>query len=177
MPQLPGGAQLANTAAALATLHAMGLLAAGDASSVAVALQGLVLPGRFQVVPGTVDWILDVAHNPPAARVLARNLANRPISGRTLCVASILGDKDIAAVAGELSGVVDQWFLCGIEAPRGLSAQELAARTPLFAEAELATDVAQAMHRAAATARAGDRIVVCGSFLLVAPALQLLGLY
>ncbi len=177
VPGLAGDAQLANAAAALATLHAMGLLGAGDAPAIAAALRGLVLPGRFQLVRGAVDWILDVAHNPAAARVLARNLADHPAAGRTLCVAAILGDKDIAAVAQELSGVIDQWFLCGIQAPRGLSAQELAARSPLFAGAVLAVDVAQAMRQAAADARPGDRIVVCGSFLLVAPALQLLGLY
>jgi hypothetical protein len=33
------------------------------------------------------------------------------------------------------------------------------------------------MRQAARAARAGDRIVVCGSFLAVAPALQQLGLY
>jgi dihydrofolate synthase / folylpolyglutamate synthase len=172
-----GRMQLANAAASLATLHAMGLLGAANAASVAAALHGLVLPGRFQVVPGAVEWILDVAHNQPAARVLARNLASRPITGRTLCVAAILGDKDIAAVAHEMSGAIDHWVLCGIDAPRGLSAQALAQRSPLFAGATLASDVAEGMRQAARSARPGDRIVVCGSFLAVAPALQLLGLY
>ncbi len=73
-------------------------------------------------VPGSVEWILDVAHNEPAARVLARNLIERPVAGRTLCVVAILGDKDIDAVARQLADAVDQWFLCGIDAPRGLPA-------------------------------------------------------
>ena len=41
----------------------------------------------------------------------------------------------------------------------------------------LADDIASGMKLAAAQSRPGDRIVVCGSFLTVAPALQLLGLY
>jgi dihydrofolate synthase / folylpolyglutamate synthase len=176
-PALPGSAQFANAAAALATLMAMGLLANTQQPQVGRALQKLSLPGRFQVVPGKVEWILDVAHNEPAARVLARNLAARPVSGRTLCVTAILGDKDIAAVARELSGVIDQWFLCGVDAPRGLTAQALAARSPVFANARLATDIAAGMREAAGVARASDRIVVCGSFLAVAPAMQQLGLY
>lgn len=176
-PGLPGRAQFANASAAMATLAAMGLLSGTQQAQVARALQKLSLPGRFQVVPGKVEWILDVAHNEPAARVLARNLAERPVAGRTLCVAAILGDKDIAAVARELSGAVDLWFLCGVDAPRGLSAAALAARSPVFAEARLAADIATGMREAAATAQAGDRIVVCGSFLAVAPALQQLGLY
>jgi dihydrofolate synthase/folylpolyglutamate synthase len=176
-PALPGRAQFANASAAMATLHAMGLLVAADAPRVSSALQRLSLPGRFQVVPGTVEWILDVAHNEPAARVLARNLADRPVAGRTLCVAAILGDKDVAAVAQELRASVDQWFICGVDAPRGLAAAALAARSPVFADAMLATDIADGMRQAAHASCPGDRIVVCGSFLAVAPAMQLLGLY
>jgi dihydrofolate synthase / folylpolyglutamate synthase len=176
-PGLPGRAQYANASACFATLHAMGLLQAGHQAAVSHALRQLTLPGRFQIVPGRVEWILDVAHNEPAARVLAQNLADRPCAGRTLCVAAILGDKDIAAVARELEEVVDQWFLCGIAAPRGLPAAELAARSPVFAAAGLADDICAGMRAAAQVAQEGDRIVVCGSFLSVAPALQQLGLY
>jgi len=176
-PALPGRMQFANAAAAMATLHAMELLGATRLAAIARALRRLVLPGRFQLVPGTVEWILDVAHNEPAARVLAGNLAEHPASGRTLCVVGILGDKDIDAVARQLAGAVDQWFLCGIDAPRGLAAPVLAARSPVFAGGALCQDVATGMLQAAGAARAGDRIVVCGSFLAVAPAMQLLGLY
>ncbi len=48
---------------------------------------------------------------------------------------------------------------------------------PVFADAELASDIAAGMRQAASAARPGDRIVVCGSFLAVAPALHQLGLY
>jgi dihydrofolate synthase/folylpolyglutamate synthase len=135
------------------------------------------LPGRFQVIPGSVEWILDVAHNQPAALTLAENLVAQPCTGRTLCVAGILGDKDIDAVAHALDPQVDAWFLCTVAAPRGLSAAQLAARSPLFAGATLCEDVPAGMRAAAAAARPGDRIVVCGSFLVVAPALAQLGLY
>jgi dihydrofolate synthase/folylpolyglutamate synthase len=177
LPALPGARQLANAAAALVTLYHMGLLREADAPRVARALTRLELPGRFQVVPGRVEWILDVAHNEAAARTLAANLAARPCAGRTLCVAAILADKDIDAVARALSGVADQWFLGGIAAPRGLTAAQLAARSPVFADASRHADVPAAMLAAAGAARTGDRIVVCGSFLAVAPALERLGLH
>jgi dihydrofolate synthase/folylpolyglutamate synthase len=144
---------------------------------VARALSGLRLPGRFQIEPGRVEWILDVAHNQAAARTLAENLSARPCAGRTLCVTGILGDKDIDAVARALAGVVDEWFLCGIAAPRGLDAAQLAARSGVFADATRTTDIAAGMRAAAAAAQPGDRIVVCGSFLAVAPAMAQLGLY
>jgi dihydrofolate synthase/folylpolyglutamate synthase len=176
-PALPGRTQLQNAAGAFAALVAIGVLDSRHAGAVSRALGQLRLAGRFQVVPGPVEWILDVAHNEPAARVLATHLRERPCAGRTLCVTGILADKDIAAVARELAGSVDQWFLCGIDAPRGLAAGQLAARSPVFAGAVLSSDVAEGMRRAAAAALPGDRIVVCGSFLTVAPAMQQLGLY
>ncbi len=177
LPALPGARQLANAAAALAALHRMGLLDASHAPQVARALQALSLPGRFQVVPGRVEWILDVAHNEAAAQTLAQNLAARPCAGRTLCVTSMLGDKDIDAVARALAARVDAWFLCGIRAPRGLGPGELAARSAVFTGGTQCADIQAGMRAAAASARAGDRIVVCGSFLAVAPALEQLGLY
>lgn len=176
-PALRGSTQLANAAACLATLHAMGLARQEHASQLARALQRLELPGRFQMVPGTVEWILDVAHNPAAAGVLARDLAARPIAGRTLCVIAMLGDKDIPGVARELGPVVDLWFVSGIDAPRGLAAEGLAQRTPVFSDAGVAQDIVSGMRLAAMAADPGDRIVVCGSFLAVAPAMQALGIY
>jgi dihydrofolate synthase / folylpolyglutamate synthase len=176
-PGLPGDRQVANAAAAIATLHAMAMPRPLEASAVGAALRALRAPGRFQVVPGAVEWILDVAHNEPAARVLAQNLAARHCSGRTLFVTGILGDKDVDAVARALAARADAWILCGIDAPRGLTASHLQARSEIFTGARLATTVTEGMRMAAQEARPGDRIVVCGSFLTVAPALQALGLY
>lgn len=176
LPSLSGKKQLANASAALAVLSAMRLLTAADKPAVAQALRSLQLAGRFQIVPGPVDWILDVAHNEPAARVLAQNLRDRPCSGRTWGVTGILGDKDIGAVAQALAPVVDEWVVCGIDAPRGLPAPQLVRRSDVFSDAAIAADIVDGMLFAAARAQPGDRIVVCGSFLAVAPAMQLLGL-
>jgi dihydrofolate synthase / folylpolyglutamate synthase len=174
-PALAGALQYANAAAALATLCGMGISLRPDAIN--HALRSLQLPGRFQVVPGTVEWILDVAHNEPAVRVLAGNLCQRPCAGRTLVVTGILGDKDVAAIAPLLAGAADRLYLCGIDAPRGLTAAQLAARAPEFARGVQCEDIAAGMRAAANESRPGDRIVVCGSFLAVAPALERLGLY
>ena len=63
------------------------------------------LIARFQVVETAgPTFILDVAHNPAAAAVLARNLSALPSAGRTLAVCGILGDKDAGGVATALSG-------------------------------------------------------------------------
>jgi dihydrofolate synthase/folylpolyglutamate synthase len=137
------------------------------------------LPGRFQRIPGEVEWVLDVAHNPPAAAVLAAELRSQPVRGRTIAVAGMLADKDAAAVARELDGIIDHWLLADLsDEPRGLTAAALQARLPpLRGVLELMPDVAAACARARALARPRDRVVVLGSFHVVGPALAWLGLY
>jgi dihydrofolate synthase / folylpolyglutamate synthase len=177
-PALAGRIQYRNAATAIRAARA--LLApqalAGDA--VAVALRGVQLPGRLQFIPGEVEWVLDVAHNEPAAAALAAELAARPARGRTIAVLGMLGDKDAAAVVQRLRGCVQAWVLCSIDEPRGLAAAALQARlAPGLEVAALEPGVAQACARAAGLATPGDRILVCGSFHTVGPALQWLRLY
>jgi dihydrofolate synthase/folylpolyglutamate synthase len=136
------------------------------------------LPGRLQVIAGPVEWLLDVAHNPAAAAVLAAELHSRPVPGRTIAVLGILGDKDVAGVAAELDPRVDYWLLCSIGEPRGLDAAQLRLRLgAVRGTCELRASVESGCVRARELAVPGDRVLVCGSFHTVGPALQWLGLY
>ncbi|MDE2261578.1 MAG: bifunctional folylpolyglutamate synthase/dihydrofolate synthase, partial [Gammaproteobacteria bacterium] len=185
---LAGSVQYRNAATALAALEALAIgggpaaaaqaVAALDAPTVAAGLRRVRLAGRFQIVPGPVEWILDIAHNPPAAEVLVAQLEERPCRGRTLAVVGILGDKDAPAIARALAAAVQGWFLCGLEGPRGISAAELARRLGSIVQSPvLAGSVREACEAARAAARAGDRVIVCGSVHTVGPALEWLGVY
>ena len=133
------------------------------------------LPGRFQRVraSGGFEWVFDVAHNPDAAGVLAANLARHRVRGRTLAVCGMLSDKDVPAVIAALKGSVDLWFAAATDGPRGLSDADLAAHAAKvgITMAPVGT-VPDAMQAAAREARAGDRVVVFGSFHTVGPALS-----
>ena len=185
---LAGSIQYRNASTALAALEALAgssrepvaaaALTALDGPSVAAALRQVRLAGRFQIVPGPVEWILDIAHNPPAAQVLASQLKERPCRGSTLAVVGILGDKDAPAIGAALAPAVQGWFLCGLEGLRGIAAEELARRLHAVARQPiLARSVLEACEAASAAARPGDRVVVCGSVHTVAPALEWLGVY
>jgi dihydrofolate synthase/folylpolyglutamate synthase len=196
---LAGSIQYRNAATALAAVEALRgdataraplralqrRLAALDRPHAAAALERVQLPGRFQIVPGAVEWILDIAHNEPAARVLATLLRERPlpaatggVRGRTLAVIGVLADKDAAAIGAALAPVIDHWIVCTLTGPRGTSAAELAARLALPAPTfELAASVPAGLELARLAARDGDRIVVCGSFFTVGPALKWLRIY
>ena len=178
-PALAGEIQYRNAATALAALRLLSDVAPATRTQVATALQSVRLPGRLQLVPGPVEWLLDVAHNEPAAAVLAAELRARPAAARTLGVVGMLGDKDVRAVAAILDPLIDQWVFCGIgDEPRGLEAAVLRERAgALHGAAELAPTIAAGCERAAALARPGDRVVVFGSFHAVGPALEWLRLY
>jgi dihydrofolate synthase / folylpolyglutamate synthase len=176
---LPGEIQYRNAATAIAALEALFAEIPGVEQAIATGLRCVTLPGRFQIVPGPIEWILDVAHNEPAACVLASHLRARPSKGRTFAVVSILSDKDAAAIGHVLAPMVDQWILCSLNEPRGLSGSELRRRLALSGQAPiaLADSVAAGCELARSSAQSGDRIVVFGSFLVVGSALQWLRLY
>jgi len=174
-PALEGVAQVGNAATALAALRELTAQLPLSRAAIETGLRQVQLPGRFQRMAGAagIEWVFDVAHNPDAAAVLAENLARIPARGRTLAVCGMLADKDVPAVLGALRDRVDRWFAATTEGSRGLDDAALVSRG---AEAGIAMtpagSVRQAMGLAASVARAGDRIVVFGSFHTVGPALS-----
>jgi dihydrofolate synthase/folylpolyglutamate synthase len=138
-------------------------------------LAGVRLAGRFQRVTAAdgFEWVLDVAHNPDAAALLAANLARHHAPGRTLAVCGMLSDKDVPAVLAVLKDSVDHWFAATTDGPRGLRDVELAAQAACIGIAMTPGGaVRDAVRAAAREARAGDRVVVFGSFHTVGPALS-----
>jgi len=125
-PALRGAFQLNNASAALAALDALKDKLPVSMESVRRGLVEVQLAGRFQFVPGRPQLILDVAHNPHAARSLAQNLAALPPCPHTFAVFAMLRDKDMTGVAVALDALIDTWLVAGIDAPRGATAGELA---------------------------------------------------
>ncbi|MDH4284481.1 MAG: bifunctional folylpolyglutamate synthase/dihydrofolate synthase [Gallionellaceae bacterium] len=178
-PALRGAYQLNNASTVLAVLDALKDKLPVSMDAVRRGLTEVSLSGRFQVLPGKPTMILDVAHNPHAARALAGNLAAMPPGGRTFAVFSMLRDKDIAGVVRTLDGQVDAWMVAGINAPRGLAATQLAQL--LNAEkvkgiVRTFDTVADALAQACNEAAENDRIAVFGSFHTVAEAMHARGL-
>ena len=174
LPPLCGTYQLQNASAALAALDALHDSLPVSDSDIKCGLRDTTIAGRFQRLPGPPDLILDVAHNPHAARALAQNLARTHGEGRTIAVFAMLEDKDIAGVVAATKSQIDRWLVAGIEERRGASATTL--RSIVFAQQVdrvLAFDsIVAALHGAREIASARDRIVVFGSFHTVAAAMR-----
>lgn len=176
-PALRGGVQLGNAATVLAALDSL-----RDAVPIAMqdirrGLMEVELPGRFQIVPGKPTIVLDVAHNPQAAMVLAQNLGDMAFHPETLAVFGMMADKDIDGVIAAMRRRVTQWFVCNLASPRAASAAHLASRLRELGVVEPVREYASATQAyAAARDAAGpdDRIAAFGSFFTVADVMRAL---
>ncbi|HSA88442.1 MAG TPA: bifunctional tetrahydrofolate synthase/dihydrofolate synthase [Burkholderiales bacterium] len=162
-PALRGAIQLRNACAALCALDALALPVAMQ--EVRRGLAEVALPGRFQVLPGRPQVILDVAHNVEAAKVLAGNLLASGYGGETIAVCGMLRDKDLAGVLRVLEPRVTRWHIASLPGPRGASADEL--EQALGRSGEKHESPSKAFASALEHAEEGDKIVVFGSFLTV----------
>lgn len=178
-PFLPGEHQYANASTAVAALEALGPRLFLTKAHLAEGIASARLPGRFQKLPRSF-WhpplILDVAHNPEAARALAAALRCEPWTGRTLAVCGMLRDKDHAGVIAPLRPLIDAWFVAELAGPRGGAGEAVvqvleAAGAGTIARAP---DVPQAFYAASKAAGPDDRILVFGSFHTVGEVLALL---
>lgn len=175
MPALRGAHQLQNAAGVLMALASLQTRLPITTAHIRAGLGQVRLPGRFEVAPGPVNVIFDVAHNPHGAHALAQTLRSQHCTGRTLAVCGMLGDKNIVATLAELAPVVDVWWVAPLATARSASAEQIADAARQVATSKPVTvfaDIATALDRARGEARPGDRIVVFGSFYTVAAALH-----
>ena len=126
MPALRGSWQLANAATALAALDEVAASFPVSLGEVKRGLTAVRLAGRMQVLPGRPTVVLDVAHNPHAARALARGLGEMGFHENTIAVFAMLADKDIGAVIDAVSGRVDRWHVATVANERAASAAQVA---------------------------------------------------
>lgn len=179
MPVLAGDFQLQNAAAVLALLEALGRDDLLQQELIGKAFAALRLPGRFQRINKGCEWLVDVAHNEGGAQVLAQTLAEQPVAGRTIAVIGVLADKDVSAIIKPLLAKVDEWIAVTPEGPRALAAAKLGAQIALQGNRPvlIADSIAAGLSAAACRATGSDRVLVCGSFHTVGPALTWLAIY
>lgn len=176
-PALRGANQLLNAAAVIAALDAIKERLPVPMQAVRQGMMLVDLPGRFQILPGRPTVVLDVAHNPQAAGVLAENLSNMGFYPETWAVFGMLADKDVAGVVQRLGGRVDHWLVASPPGPRAKPAGELAEVVRSVSgcsDVRVCESVRDAYEQAGKSAAEGDRIIAFGSFLTVAEVMKAL---
>ena len=152
---------------AVTALAALKVLGKGDASGFA----DVVWPGRFQRVE---NFIIDGAHNPPAARALAEALRELHLSEPLALIAGFCGDKDVGEVLSILAPFVKKGYAVRTNNPRSLSAEETAEK---MRAAGINAVAAPSLAAAIGSASSAPRALICGSLFLAGEALVELGAY
>ncbi|GHE77106.1 bifunctional tetrahydrofolate synthase/dihydrofolate synthase [Thalassotalea profundi] len=134
--------------------------------------------GRTEHFKASCDVVLDVGHNPLAARYLSQYVKqyvqNKP-EAKVYAVAAMLADKDIKSTLIELHKDIDAWYVASLTVSRGARAQVLAEYLSVAEGSVNCFDkVEDAYKMALSKAQSTDLILVFGSFYTVASIRKLL---
>lgn len=176
-PQLP----IDNAAVAIAACLRLRWVL--EKERVSMVMQEVQLAGRFSALKPFSNVKLDVAHNPEAAELLAKNLASfkstHPES-KVLGVFSVLKDKDLLSIVEPLLPWVDQWFTASLPVPRAQQQQvidqvlvESGCHLDNPIKNQSTNSVGQAFYAALKQRQREDLIIVFGSFYTVAEVMTL----
>jgi dihydrofolate synthase / folylpolyglutamate synthase len=180
-PALRGANQLVNASGVLAALTALRERLPITAQAVRNGLAFVELPGRFQIIPGEPNLILDVGHNPHAIAALAVNLDAMGFAPCTHAVFGAMADKDVANMLQRMNPLVDKWYFTDLPTARAATAADLLSLWQSVNAGEKARkDVSgqcfanpkAALDAAITNSAPTDRIVVFGSFFTVGGVLQ-----
>ena len=169
---LAGRHQLDNAACAVALLDAAGGRGIPvDEPAVRRGLQTVPWQGRLEVLERNPDLLVDGAHNPAAALVLAEYVtewrASRP-EARVILVLGMMRDKDPAGFVEPLCGLATEAVLTQADLARSATALELQNTIgSRFRRCHVAPNAAEALALARTRAGAQDLICVTGSLMLV----------
>jgi dihydrofolate synthase/folylpolyglutamate synthase len=169
---LAGAHQLENAVCAIAMLDAarsMGFRVSDEA--IRGGMRRVEWEGRLEIVERNPLVVLDGAHNPAAAQVIARYLAAYRRSNPDSLVHLVVGmmrDKDLSGFLARICPVADRLLLTRVDLPRAATIEELRAALPAAVPPnEAAPSVAEALDQARRTAAPRDLICVTGSLMLV----------
>ena len=177
---LVGSFNRENAVTAIAALKTLGLT-----KGMADGLGNVVWPGRFQRVG---RFIIDGAHNPPAARALAAALRKyAPFAGSVpTLVAGFCGDKDVDETLRILAPLVKKGIAVRTNNPRSLDPAELARKMESAGISAIPCDsVRLALEKLGPVPKKlgsvpGDEtvdVLICGSLFLAGEALAALGAF
>ncbi|GAA5130985.1 bifunctional folylpolyglutamate synthase/dihydrofolate synthase [Luteolibacter yonseiensis] len=161
---LAGEHQKWNAALAVAALHRAGVPLSSD--SVGYGLRTVSWPGRFEsVIPGV---ILDGAHNPQSAAVLAATWQEQFPNKKAALIFSAVAGKDIGQILDRLVPIASRILLCPVDTPRAVTPAELAGFLPADSPPHEIFNTFESAYAAAGTQE--NPILVAGSLFLVGEA-------
>ena len=170
--KLRGSHQFKNASCALAAVEVLqGLGYAIGEEAIREGLAGVFWPGRFEVMRERPLVILDCAHNPDGASVLAAALREFLASRRLVLVTGVMIDKDIDGIFSHLVPLASVVILTKPAMDRAAAVELLEKKLVDYKKPVILTrTVKEACSRALKEASDGDAICVTGSIFTVGEA-------
>lgn len=164
---LPGTFQWWNAALAMEALVLARIPLTADC--VRHGLATVSWPGRFEEIISNV--ILDGAHNPHSARILAETWNELRPGKKATLVFSAVSSKDIGGILAHLAPLAARLFICPVDTPRAVPPAEIAAQVPASSatSVRISTSLAEALH-AAGPPSEENPVLIAGSLFLVGEA-------
>lgn len=137
--------------------------------------QGLLtarLFGRFQFL--SQNWIVDVAHNPDSARVLAEKIQAVEATPSWHAIVGMLKEKDHENTLRPLIPYIKTWHAIDLAGERATEAKDLAHQLEKLTKAPIFvyTEADSAIEAVEAVMSENERVIVFGSFLTVAVVME-----
>lgn len=170
LPALSGQHQLQNASGVIMVCQLLQDKLPLTSSHLKQGLMSTQLMARYQILPGNIPVILDVAHNLEAVQALADNLQADPCNGRTLAVFAVLSDKPVPQMLRYLTNHIQHWFITQLDNSRTVSVEALQeyCRQQSLQNVTAFSSMAQLCAGLPTRLLPGDRLVVFGSFYTVA---------
>jgi dihydrofolate synthase / folylpolyglutamate synthase len=174
---LSGDYQKLNAATALTTVNVVSSHIPVSMDLIRAGLGQVQWPGRMQTVKTNRGQtvLLDGAHNPGGARLLAEHLRASFPQGNLDLVLGILGDKDTAAIARALAPLASRIFLPPVKSERALAPADLLILCR-GSNPQAEVHVTSSLQDALALSEPSAILVITGSLYLIGEAMELLGL-
>ncbi|BAF61999.1 bifunctional folylpolyglutamate synthase/dihydrofolate synthase [Candidatus Vesicomyidisocius calyptogenae] len=164
--------QQQNAATAILTVQKLNKTLPINANEIKRGIKYVKLNARFQIETiHNKTFIFDVAHNVAAVKVLSAELAKQKCP--TIAIFSALKDKNIGLMINKISMVINQWLLVPLNVNRAISMQTLSKQFNLAHNIQICNDMQDAINHGI-NDKQYRRIVIFGSFYVVANALKIL---
>lgn len=169
---LQGEHQKYNAALAIKVVNQWQSLFPVNQQQLSKGIENTNLSARFQIK--TINHktiILDVAHNPAAVQALSATLKSD--KQPTIAIFSALANKNIRSMIENIEPEIDEWLLVPIHTGRAITMQALTQKFDLSSKIKVCEDMSVTIHQAL-NGKQHQRIVIFGSFYIVADALKIL---
>ncbi|HJL81599.1 MAG TPA: folylpolyglutamate synthase/dihydrofolate synthase family protein [Gammaproteobacteria bacterium] len=172
MPSHWGPGECNNLALSLTSIEIMDSELLPSAKELNHLLSNFSVPGRFEIIEQKQTWILDVAHNPHAAKNLKKKLESLNSCKKITVILSMMQDKDVIGFVKILDDLVEQWIVCEMDTPRSHSAHALQKKLIDYGITNVSAEsgLIEAFSNIKIRTEKNDRILITGSFEIVGPA-------